>query len=63
MNGQKILRNSVKCKKCGQVVESFSENTFTSCKCGETKISGGFSHLIREGQNYDEMSQFYLTEN
>jgi len=59
---KKILKNSVKCRKCGETVESFSESTFTSCKCGETKISGGFLQLIREGSNFDELSQFYLTE-
>jgi hypothetical protein len=62
-DGKKILKNSVKCRKCGDIIQSCSESAFTACKCGQTKISGGFSQLIREGVEYDEMSQFFLVEN
>jgi Zn finger protein HypA/HybF involved in hydrogenase expression len=57
----KIYKNVVKCKKCGDIVESFHKDFTSTCKCGSVKISGGTDALIREGL-YEEMSQYFITE-
>ena len=62
---QKIIENKVKCKVCGDIVESTSKFTST-CKCGKTKISGGYENLQRfnltEGRDFDELSKFYIVD-
>ena len=37
----KILVNKVRCKKCGDVIESKSTHDFQSCECGAIFIDGG----------------------
>lgn len=38
------MRNRAKCKLCGDILESFHEFDYQTCKCNEISISGG---LIR----------------
>jgi len=35
------MKNKAKCKLCNEVLESFHEFDYVSCKCGEISISGG----------------------
>ena len=35
------MRNRAKCKKCGDILESFNIYDFVQCKCGEIGIEGG----------------------
>lgn len=60
----KILRNKVKCKKCGDEIESVVANKDVKCKCGQTSISGGTQALIREctKDTYLELSELLLNE-
>lgn len=46
----RIIRNSVKCKKCKNVIESKSEYGRVECKCGAVTIAGGKEMLIRYGK-------------
>lgn len=32
-NARKIVKNKIRCKKCGDIVESVSVNDFKFCKC------------------------------
>jgi Zn finger protein HypA/HybF involved in hydrogenase expression len=57
-----IIKNSVKCNKCGQVITSNAVAHKVSCKCGNVSISGGREMLVREGQDYTELTQYMLTE-
>lgn len=50
----KIARNRVKCKLCGDVIESKRRHDFVNCKCGECFTDGGTSY-IRRGGNPDDM--------
>jgi hypothetical protein len=58
----KIIKNSVKCKLCEDIIISKSTQVKTYCKCGKTCISGGNEVIIREGSEYEELSTFLLTE-
>lgn len=49
----KILKNSVKCKKCKQEVESKSEFGRVTCKCGAITIGGGKKILARYAKKED----------
>jgi hypothetical protein len=57
----KIIKNSAKCRKCGEIVESTPWNRRATCKCGALTVDGGLDQLLREGE-YIEQSQYYLQE-
>ena len=42
-----IIRNAIKCKHCGDVIESRSVHDFKSCSCGACAVDGGLEYLRR----------------
>ena len=44
-----ILRNSAKCRKCGDSIESKHRHDFVWCKCGAIAVDGGKAYLRRVG--------------
>ena len=48
---QKILVNKIKCKKCGDVIESITQHDFKYCKCSSVAVDGGKNHLKRNFTN------------
>ena len=44
-NVRKIVKNKIRCKKCGDIIESVSVNDFKFCKCGAVAVDGGFDYL------------------
>lgn len=59
----KITTNKIKCKKCGDIIESIHVHDFKYCKCGEVAVDGGKAYLRRLGNraDWEEMSD-YVTE-
>lgn len=49
----KVLRNSAKCLKCGDVLISLSKHSLSECSCGALAISGGLRKLERYGKKSD----------
>lgn len=45
----KIIRNSAKCRKCGDEIESTYTHDFKWCSCGAIYVDGGLSYLKRGG--------------
>jgi hypothetical protein len=45
-----IIRNSARCKSCGDHIESKDRNNFIECSCGSIFVDGG-SAYIRHGYN------------
>lgn len=43
----KILQNKIRCKRCGDVIESKSVHDFVTCSCGACSVDGGHSYLRR----------------
>ena len=39
-NVRKIVKNKIRCKKCGDIIESVSVNDFKFCKCGAVAVDG-----------------------
>lgn len=67
--GIKIIRNRVKCKNCGEVIESRHVHEFVGCSCynesGGRKgiaVDGGTEYLKRSGDldGYEDMSETRL---
>lgn len=50
---QKIISNKIKCKKCGDIIESKHVHDFKMCKCGAVGVDGGHDYLRRLG-NLDD---------
>lgn len=62
MNMKKIIKNSIKCNLCGDVIVSDSVHSFVTCKCGCCSADGGNSYLRRCFKNspddFTELSEF-----
>ena len=52
----RIKRNKIKCKRCGEIIESFSVHDFKFRKCGA--VDGGHDYLRRCGnrEDWEELS-------
>lgn len=55
----KIVRNVIKCKLCGDIIESKSVHDFVTCSCGAVSVDGGHDYLRRCGNrdDYEDLSE------
>ena len=55
----KIIKNRIKCKYCGNIIESKSRYDFKFCSCGKVSIDGGQFYLKRSGNlgDWEELSE------
>lgn len=51
-----IRRNIIKCRNCGDIIESKSTHDFLTCKCGKCSVDGGLEYLRRSGDNFEDLS-------
>ena len=60
METRKIKVNKIRCKSCGDVIESEHTHDFRWCKCGSVAVDGGKSYLKRCGNidNIEELSEY-----
>lgn len=61
---QIIKVNKIKCKKCGNIIESKTTNDLKRCSCGAVAVDGGKEYLKRIGndEEYEELSELkYMT--
>ncbi|MDY5984720.1 MAG: hypothetical protein SPI94_04545 [Candidatus Onthovivens sp.] len=42
-----IISNKIKCKFCGDVIESKHVHDFKTCSCGKCSVDGGHEYLRR----------------
>ena len=47
------ISNKIKCKKCGNNIESKSTNDYKRCSCGAVAVDGGTEYLKRIGNEND----------
>lgn len=54
-----IISNRIKCKHCGNVLESNNRYDFKLCSCGKVAIDGGHFYLKRSGNpdDWEELSE------
>lgn len=57
---RKIKSNKIRCRKCGEIIESVSVHDFKFCKCGAVAVDGGHEYLRRCGnlENFEERSEY-----
>ena len=60
----KITVNKIRCKKCGDVIESKSVHDFKFCKCESVAVDGGHNYLRRLGEpeNWENLSEYEVIE-
>lgn len=58
---KKIIRNAIKCNKCGEIIESESVHDFKFCSCGACAVDGGHEYLKRCG-NPEDWTELAETE-
>lgn len=54
----KLKRNALRCKLCGDVIESTTRHELVWCKCGSVFVDGGLEYLrrgIKPGLKYDDV--------
>lgn len=44
---RKLLRNRIKCKSCGDVIESKTVHNWVRCTCGKVYVDGGLEYSRR----------------
>ncbi len=49
-----VIKNTIQCRKCGDIIESTQEHEFRRCKCGAVAVDGAFKYLRRCG-NLEDM--------
>ena len=59
---KKIIRNAIKCKHCGDVIESTYCHNFVTCSCGCCSVDGGLDYLRRCFKNSEEEDFIDLSE-
>lgn len=45
----RIIRNAIRCRKCGDIIESETVHDFWVCSCGACAVDGGHDYLRRCG--------------
>lgn len=55
----KILVNKIRCKKCGDIIESKTVHDFKFCKCESVAVDGGHDYLRRVGarEDWEDLSE------
>ncbi len=43
----RIIRNAIRCNRCGDVIESVHRHDFKTCSCGCVSVDGGHDYLRR----------------
>ena len=59
---KKIIKNSIKCNLCGDIIVSKYTHNKVTCKCGACSVDGGNNYLKRGYANSDadftELSEY-----
>lgn len=59
-NRAKILMNRIRCKHCGDIIESKHRHDYIECSCGRVFADGGHDYLRRgftsSEDDYEELS-------
>lgn len=50
-----IIRNAIKCKICGDIIESFSVHDYKVCSCGACAVDGGHEYPRRSAKSFDDI--------
>lgn len=57
---RRIIHNRIRCKLCGDIIESKYTHDFKFCKCGAVAVDGGKEYIRRDGneEDYEDLSEY-----
>lgn len=60
---KKLVRNAIRCRRCGDVIESKSVHDYKECSCGACAVDGGLEYLRRgfktsPEEDYEDLSEY-----
>ena len=58
----KIIRNSVQCLKCADIIESKHRHDYVTCSCGNVSVDGGKDYLKRSFKEMDSWIDLSIYE-
>ena len=61
MTEKKILKNRIRCRTCGDIIESLHVHDFKYCFCGKVAVDGGKEYLKRCG-DMDDIEELCVTK-
>ncbi len=41
---EKLIKNAIQCKECGDIIESTHTHNFVRCSCGSCAVDGGLEY-------------------
>lgn len=53
MGEKKLIHNRIRCKKCGDIIESMSRHDWVQCSCGACFVDGGHDYMRVGGNEGD----------
>lgn len=55
----RIIHNRIRCRKCGEIIESEYTHDYKECSCGACAVDGGHEYLRRCGfrENWEDLSE------
>lgn len=61
---KKLIRNRIKCLKCGDIIESKSRHDWVQCTCGACYVDGGHDYMRIGGnkEDWEDLSEWEITE-
>lgn len=61
---KKIIRNMIKCKNCGEIVELKSVHDFKFCLCANCVVDGEHDYFKRCYKNSkDDLKEWFIVKN
>lgn len=59
-----IVKNAIRCKHCGDIIESTYRHDFKFCSCHRCAVDGGLDYLRRCGgqDDWEDLSEFKEVE-
>jgi len=54
----RIRTNRIKCKKCGDIIESHHVHDFKWCSCGAVAVDGEYLSRLGNKEDFEELSHF-----
>lgn len=59
---KKLIRNAIKCNKCGDIIESTYTHCFKWCSCHTVFVDGGLDYarrgFVNSTDDYTELSEW-----
>ena len=61
---KKLIKNRIKCLKCGDIIESKSRHDWVQCTCGACYVDGGHDYMRIGGnkEDWEDLSEWEITE-